>query len=269
MRGQPMRRLRSRSVEWLLGLLVLRHGRAVSRRRPGRHPLAGEQPRAGASQPAQQPAELRQALGPEAERLRAPTRDSLLLDLTGAAVDLLRFDAAIAAGEEGALQEAVALYRGAAAGGVQRGVDLRGAGGAPEACLQALERLADLALARGEAASGAGPPAPRAEALDPLRDSVQQRRMQALAASGDLPAALLSYREYRLRLHREMNLEPDPETTRLFRELQAGRRGAGAGGASATRPAPASAGARRQPPSRARHSLPDFARPLRPAPRVP
>ena len=38
-RGQPMRRLRSRSVEWLLGLLVLRNGRAISR---GDLPLSGE-----------------------------------------------------------------------------------------------------------------------------------------------------------------------------------------------------------------------------------
>src|SRR5690242_9685492 len=82
--GQPVRRLRSRSLEWLLAWLVLRTGLL----------------------------DLRRALGPEAARLGSPTRDSLQLDLTGAAVDLLRFDASVAAGDEGSLQQAVALYRG-------------------------------------------------------------------------------------------------------------------------------------------------------------
>ena len=41
--------------------------------------------------------------------------------------------------------------------------------------------------------------------------------MQALAAGGNYAAALLAYRELRLRLHRELNAEPDPETQALFR----------------------------------------------------
>src|SRR5437667_454164 len=63
-----------------------------------------------------------------------------------------------------------------------------------EACLQALERLADRSAERGELAAALGYLA-QAAALDPLRDSTQRRRMQALTMTGDLPAALLTYRE--------------------------------------------------------------------------
>jgi predicted ATPase/DNA-binding SARP family transcriptional activator len=220
--GQPMRRLRSRSLEWLLAWLVLRHGRPVSRAvlAGTLWPDSDHEPALGNLRTGL--LDLRRALGPEAERLRSPTRDSLALDLTGAAVDLLQFDTAIAAGEEWSLQKAVALYRGELLEGCSEEWITAEREARREACLQALEKLAELALERGDPATTLSHLG-RAEALDPLRDSVQQRRMQALAASRDLPAALLSYREYRLRLHREMNLEPDPETTRLFQDLQAGR----------------------------------------------
>src|SRR5437867_3532989 len=84
--GQPMRRLRSRSVAWVLGLLALRNGRPVSRAA-----LAGMLwPESRQEQALLNLrgslVELRRALGAEAERLRSPSRDTLLLDLTGAAV---------------------------------------------------------------------------------------------------------------------------------------------------------------------------------------
>src|SRR5262245_25272297 len=110
--GQPLRRLRSRSVEWLLALLALRNGRTTSRAAladtlwpESGHERALMNLRSGL-------VELRHALGPEADRLSSPARDSLALDLAGADVDLLRFDAAITTGEESSLLEAVSLYRG-------------------------------------------------------------------------------------------------------------------------------------------------------------
>src|SRR5258708_18110363 len=95
--GQPMRSVRARSVEWLLALLVLRHGRDVSRSW-----LAGTLwPESSEAQALlnlrRNLMELRQALGPEAERLRTPNRATLGLDLTRAAADVVRLDAAIAA----------------------------------------------------------------------------------------------------------------------------------------------------------------------------
>jgi DNA-binding SARP family transcriptional activator len=107
--GRALPALRFRKSQWLLALLVLRHGSEVERewasgllwpegvdRQALRNSLAN----------------LRQALGPETARLLTPSRQTLSLDLSGVEVDLLAFDAAIARGDEGSLQRAVGLYRG-------------------------------------------------------------------------------------------------------------------------------------------------------------
>src|SRR5882724_8071350 len=107
-----MLRVRTRSVEWLLALLVLRPGRKVSRAW-----LAGTLwPDSEESQSLQNLRNallsLRKALGPEAYRISSPTRDMLALNLGGADTDLLRFDEAIRSGGEEALREAVEVYSG-------------------------------------------------------------------------------------------------------------------------------------------------------------
>src|SRR5438874_1513038 len=58
---------------------------------------------------------------------------------------------------------------------------------------------------------------------------------QALAAAGSYAAALWVYRELRLRLHREINANPDPETQALVERLRAEARAAN--GRSVPRPA--------------------------------
>src|SRR5262245_40020708 len=103
-RGEPMPRVRTRSVEWLLALLVLRHGRPVERSW-----LAGTLWLDSAESRALQNLRddlmrLRKALGPEKERIHSPSRDTLTLDLSGADVDIVRFDAGIKAGDEASLR---------------------------------------------------------------------------------------------------------------------------------------------------------------------
>src|SRR5262249_49276748 len=110
--GAPLPRVRTRSVEWLLALLTLRHGRTVSRdwlagtlwpdSSEGRalHNLRDDLMR------------LRRALGAEGGRILSPTRDLLTLDLDRAEVDLLVFDRAVQAEDEASLREAVAVYTG-------------------------------------------------------------------------------------------------------------------------------------------------------------
>src|SRR5439155_5941452 len=110
--GQTMRSVRARSVEWLLALLVLRHGRDVPRSWLAGTLWPESREAHGLHNLRRNLMELRQALGAEADRLRSPSRATLGLDLTGADADVVRFDAAIAAGDAGSLQEAVALYRG-------------------------------------------------------------------------------------------------------------------------------------------------------------
>src|SRR5262249_28154770 len=98
--GEPLPPARPRSTEWLLGLLVLRHGRAVDRAW-----LAGTLwPESAESQALRNLRNalvfLRKALGPEGERIQSPTRDTLTLDLEEAEVDVVRFDAAVSGGDE-------------------------------------------------------------------------------------------------------------------------------------------------------------------------
>src|SRR5579871_1510011 len=92
---EPLPRVPTRSIEWLLALLALRHGRAVDRSW-----LAGTLwPDSSESQALHNLRDilvhLRKALGSEGVRVQSPTRDTLTLDLEGAEVDVVRFDRAM------------------------------------------------------------------------------------------------------------------------------------------------------------------------------
>jgi len=217
--GEPLPRVRTRSVEWLLALLVLRAGKSVSRSW-----LAGTLwPDSEETQALQNLRNvllsLRQALGSEAKRIHSPTRDTLSLNLEGADVDLLRFDAAIRRGGEKALREAVEVYAGPLLEGCPEEWAFLERESREQACLSALETLAEAAEGRADYPE-ALTLLRRAEGMDSLRDTTQRGLMRVLAATGDTPAALFVYREYRLRLRREMNTEPDAETTGLYQQIR-------------------------------------------------
>src|SRR5215212_6352334 len=103
-RGEPLPRVRTRSVEWLLALLALRHGRAVSRSWIAATLWPESDPRQALKNLRDDLVRLRQALGPEGARIQSPARDLLTLDLTDAAVDVVRFDQRIRAGDEASLR---------------------------------------------------------------------------------------------------------------------------------------------------------------------
>src|ERR1051326_6610482 len=84
--GEPLPRVRTRSVEWLLALLILRHDRAVERSwLAGTLWLDSEEGQALRNL-REDLVRLRKALGPECGRLQSPSRDTLLLDLDGVEV---------------------------------------------------------------------------------------------------------------------------------------------------------------------------------------
>jgi predicted ATPase/class 3 adenylate cyclase len=217
--GLPLPRLRSRKGHWLLALLTLRQGCQVDRTW-----LAGtlwpdsSEPQAMHSLRVCL-ADLRQALGPEAGRLHSPTLHRLSLDLAGAEVDVVAFDQAIVQGDPEAQERAVALYRGPLLEGCAEAWAFQERLAREQAWLQALERLAAHCLATGEAGAAEGY-LRRAVAADPLRESAQRALMRALAAGGNDAAALMTYRELRGLVHRELNAQPDPETQALFRQLR-------------------------------------------------
>src|SRR4051812_38229059 len=98
-RGAPLAPLRSRKGYRLLALLILRGGAELERSW-----LAGllwEESREAQALSALRNSltDLRRALGPESSRLLSPTYRTLSLDLTGAEVDVMQFDALIARGD--------------------------------------------------------------------------------------------------------------------------------------------------------------------------
>jgi predicted ATPase/DNA-binding SARP family transcriptional activator len=230
--GQPLPPLKLRKSRSLLALLVLRRGDEVER-----DWLAGLLWPEEAQSPALHNlrnclTDLRHVLGPQAGRLRSPTARTLALDLTGATVDVLAFDAALSRGDPDSLAAAAALYRGPLLEGCAEEWAFQERQSREQAYLAALEQLAGLAGSRGEAAE-AERYLRRVVATDPLRESTQRLLMTVLAAGGNYAAVLLVYRELRKRLHRELNAEPDPETSALFQRLREEARKK----ASASRPA--------------------------------
>jgi predicted ATPase/DNA-binding SARP family transcriptional activator len=217
--GHLMPRVRGRSIEWLLALLILRGDRVVDRSW-----LAGTLwPDSDESQALRNLRDalvhIRKALGPERERLQSPTRDTLNLDLDGAEVDMVRFDRAITLGTEEALREAVELYGGTLLEGCSEEWILSERVGREQSLLRSLEYLAESAENRRDY-SEALALLRRAEQIEGLRDSTQRGLMRILASTGDAPAALYSYRQYRVRLREEMNVEPDQETVGLYQEIR-------------------------------------------------
>jgi len=220
LQGKPLPSLRTRKGQWLLALLVLKQDRPLDRGW-----LAGtlwpdsndEQARMSLRKSLN---DLRLALSAEAYRIYAPTPRSLGFDLSNAFVDVVRFDAALARGEEQDLQEAVSLYGGPLVENCQEEWVLSERQMREQAYLQALERLAALAMERGDPA-GAAERLRLCIVVDPLRESAQRLLMQALAATGSYAAATEVYRDLRLLLRRELNIEPDAETRALYQRLEA------------------------------------------------
>jgi predicted ATPase/DNA-binding SARP family transcriptional activator len=217
--GETMPALRTRKGQWLLALLALRQGCAVSR-----DWLAGtlwpeslEEQALGSLR--RSLTDLRSALGPEADRLEAPTARTLCLDLKDAEIDTLRFDETARGEDEELLQAAIALYRGPLLEGCVEEWVLAERAEREETYLRCRVTLARNAALRGD--YGAAAEHYRLVILaDPLREAAQRSLIEALIASGDFAAAMQTYRDLRNRLRRDYNMDPGPDTTALFQRLR-------------------------------------------------
>src|SRR5580658_7114746 len=97
--GQSLPRLRSQAGLWMLALLVLRHPRPVERDWLAATLWPDSDPEKGLANLRQRLAELRRVLGDEGRRLLTPSGRTLALDLEGAQVDVVDFDAALQRGD--------------------------------------------------------------------------------------------------------------------------------------------------------------------------
>jgi predicted ATPase/DNA-binding SARP family transcriptional activator len=218
--GAPLPRLRSHRLESILALLTLRHERPVDRTWLAGLLWPDSSESRGLATLRRYLTELRQALGPEARRLHSPSSSSLAFDLQDATVDLIAFEACVRRGDPQSLAEAVALYRGPLLEEWTEEWVFQERQAREQEFLAALVTLAAAARDRGDLEASAAH-LRRAVCVDPLRESAQRELMQVLAAGGNYAAALQVYRELRLLLHRQMNTEPDAETTGLFQQLRA------------------------------------------------
>jgi predicted ATPase/DNA-binding SARP family transcriptional activator len=207
----------------LLALLALRAGREIERDWLAALLWPESPPERATHSLRMSLKDLRQALGSQAYRLTSPTPRTLCLDLTGARVDLLAFDAAVASGDPAALRRAVGLYQGPLLEGCAEDWVVEARLAREQVCVAALEELAGRARQSGELGAAEGH-LRRAIALDSLRESAQRALMEVLAARGSYTGALQVYRELRELLHREFNAEPDAETQALFTRLRADAR---------------------------------------------
>ena len=215
----PLARLHSRKGLWLLALLALRQGRTVER-----DWIVGTLwPESSESQGLynlrQNLSILRHALDSEGARLCTPTRHTLALDVTGAHIDVLTFDAAVKQGDIVSLQNAAALYRGPLLEGCAQEWALPERTAREQAYLSVLERLAEQAITDDDAPAAIGYMR-QAIGVSPLQESAHRILMQAFAAAGDYAAVIVVYRDLRLYLRRELRADPDPQTTSLFTQIR-------------------------------------------------
>jgi predicted ATPase/DNA-binding SARP family transcriptional activator len=212
--------MRTRKEQWLLALLLLHHDRPQERAWLA-ETLWPDSLRERALQNLRRSLnELRHVLGPDGVRLLSPTPRTLSFDVSGADIDVLRFDAAIRRGERVALEEAISLYRGPLLQGCSEDWLLPERSHREQSCLQALERLAQMASARKDYVGAIGY-LRRILVQEPSRESALRALLEALASSGDQAAVTQAYRDFRLYLHEELNAQPDSETSALYRLLRA------------------------------------------------
>ena len=222
--GHLIPKMRTRKELWLLALLVLNAaGRPMERLRLAGMLWPESVDSAALYNLRRSLGVLRDALGAEAGRIVAPTPRTLQIEMTGAVCDVIAFDIAIRQGSEPSLVRAVDLYEGALLRDCMEDWVTPERAMRQEAVLVALETLARHARERGDLATTVQR-LQRALDIDPLRETAVRSLMEAMAEQGGHAAAGVVFRDFRLRLHHELNANPAPETVRLHQQIHAAGR---------------------------------------------
>ncbi len=162
---------------------------------------------------------LRSVLGTEQWRIFANTPRSVSFDASGVRVDVTEFEAALRLGDMASLQAAVNIYRGPLCQDWYDEWIAADRARLELAYLAALNTLMEQASAQNDWAEAARY-CRLMIAVDPLQESAYRALMQALANTGSHAAALLVYRDLRLRLHETINADPDAVTQALFETIR-------------------------------------------------
>jgi DNA-binding SARP family transcriptional activator/tetratricopeptide (TPR) repeat protein len=173
---------------------------------------------------------LRKAF-PRSMHVIAADDDALTIPPQTVEVDVLDFERLLETGTPEALEQAVALYQGELLEGFNPGSSgfedwlMERRGRLRERAISAVETLLARQLADkpGERAIGL---ALRLVSWDPLRESTHRALMTLYARLGRHGAAFKQYQICRAVLHRELGVEPEPQTEALYRDLLQQRRAA-------------------------------------------
>ncbi|UYM04511.1 AfsR/SARP family transcriptional regulator [Solicola gregarius] len=213
-----------RRVSALLVVLALSAGRAVSLDALSRG-IWGEDPPENVRGSLQTyVARLRGAIG---TRVVTTERSGYRLDLSPAAVDLLRFEQLIAESadadtrdtEAARLDQALALWHGDPFGGApSEWIEQQLVPELTERHLQAVERRIDLDLSDGNATAHL-PMLRNLIERHPLRETLWMRLLTALDDAGRTAEALERYEDLRTRLADELGVDPSPELQRVHHGL--------------------------------------------------
>src|SRR5712691_1678834 len=221
-------RLPAKKAQALLAYLALRPGRPQSRERLIGL-LWGDASEGDARHSLRQTVfGLRKAFARARNRALVVRGDTIALDTAAITVDALEFRRLIRAATPRALAAAAALYEGALLEGLH-------VAEAPfdewllpererfrESALAALTALLKDQTARG-AIDAAVQTATRLLALDPLQEGVHRALMHLYARHDRRASALRQYQLCVEVLQRELGVEPEPETRRVYQELLATR----------------------------------------------
>jgi DNA-binding SARP family transcriptional activator len=222
--GSAPLRLRTRKTQALLAYLAMPPGQSHSRDKLATL-LWGDQSQAHARSRFRETLfALRQALGPINPPCLIVTGETLALDADSVDVDARAFERLARAGDADSLAGAASLYRGDLLEGVAyRGTQFEDWLMAERERLRelALETLARL-LVRQRAAGAiedALQTALRLVTLDPLQEAVHRSLMRLYAELGRRGSALQQYQLCVGILSRELGVEPEEESRRLYEEI--------------------------------------------------
>lgn len=212
--GRALPRLRTKKGVYLLALLALRKGREVDRTWLASTLWPDSTEAQALSSLRRTLTDLRTALGNQEYRLRSPSPTTLALDVEGAWIDVLEFEK-----QKGEPEAAVTLIRGPFLEGCSEEWVFAERERLHQDALSLLESLAERRESEDKPAEAASLYY-RLLALDPIRESALRGALRSEGKRGDYAAALRAYRQFRERLHYELNLEPSAETKALMRSLR-------------------------------------------------
>ncbi len=164
--------------------------------------------------------------------------DFLSLDPMLVSVDAADFEKLLASGSDEALEQAVKLYRGDFLEGFELDEErfdqwvLAERDRLHRAALRAHVQLMDLQTRQGSL-DNAIATAQQSLRIDPLQEAVHRSLMKLYMDSGDLVMALQQYDICARTLKRELQIEPDSETRKLFQQIAQLRAKRGSEGAAA------------------------------------